>query len=177
MNFSPSATAKIFASSQQPHSKAVATASPMQPNLINLPSHPSFDLFWEAYPNKQAKFTAKRAFEKAIRLTDIQTMLKAIEEQKQSDQWQRGFVPHPATWLNGGQWMNTSTPTTAPEKQGLSPMDKQMRNGEYLRVLQALNSLRDSYGAMQTWTKEDKAEYLKLRARRDELRQLLGFVR
>lgn len=66
-----------------------------------------FEKFWKAYPKKKAKATAQRAFEKAIKKTDLETILRGIEAQKKSRQWQEAdgqFVPYPATWLNAGAW-------------------------------------------------------------------------
>ena len=70
--------------------------------------NPLFDRFWKAYPRHQAKPTALRAFE---RLNPdeglLETMLNAIDIQKQSDQWVKDdgrFIPHPATWLNQRRW-------------------------------------------------------------------------
>jgi len=67
-----------------------------------------FDRFWESYPRKEAKQTAKRAFEKlnpdeAL----LQTMLEAIERFKGTAQWKEEngrFIPHPATWINQRRW-------------------------------------------------------------------------
>ena len=67
-----------------------------------------FDRFWESYPRKEAKQTAKKAFEKlnpdeAL----LQTILEAIERFKRSAQWQEEngrFIPHPSTWINQRRW-------------------------------------------------------------------------
>ena len=67
-----------------------------------------FARFWESYPRKEAKQTAKKAFEKlnpdeAL----LQTMLEAIERFKGSAQWREEngrFIPHPATWINQRRW-------------------------------------------------------------------------
>ena len=67
-----------------------------------------FDRFWESYPRKEAKQTARRAFEKlnpdeAL----LQTMLEAIERFKGTAQWKEEngrFIPHPATWINQKRW-------------------------------------------------------------------------
>lgn len=69
-----------------------------------------FDRFWSEYPNKTAKDAARKAFEK--RKPDehmLQKMLHALEQQRRSDQWIRDggqYIPHPATWLNQGRWMD-----------------------------------------------------------------------
>lgn len=72
-----------------------------------------FDRFWNAYPRKVSKQTALRAFIK-LNVDDVllDKMLKAIEIQKKSDQWQEErFIPHPSTWLNQERW-NDEPPKT-----------------------------------------------------------------
>ena len=47
------------------------------------------------------------AIEKAIKKTDLQTMLDAVEKQKTTSDWMDHggqYVPYPATWLNAGAW-------------------------------------------------------------------------
>ena len=67
-----------------------------------------FDVFWQAYPRKAGKVAALKAFSKikpdAALLAE---MLSAVKQQKESAEWSRGdvrYIPHPATWLNGGRW-------------------------------------------------------------------------
>ena len=69
-----------------------------------------FEIWWKAYPKKVAKQYALKAWnrikpDKAL----FEKMLKALREQKQSEQWRRDngkYIPNPATWLNGGYWDN-----------------------------------------------------------------------
>lgn len=63
-----------------------------------------FDEFWEAYPKKRDKGRARKDFEKALRLTDIDTILAAVERYKKSDEVKRGFIKYPSTWLNAEAW-------------------------------------------------------------------------
>ena len=69
---------------------------------------PGFGRFWESYPRKTAKQEAIKAFEKLKPdAMLIETMVKAIERQKQSAQWQEDggrYIPHPATWINQRRW-------------------------------------------------------------------------
>jgi hypothetical protein len=78
-----------------------------------------FDRFWEAYPRKTAKQEAIKAFEKLKPdAMLIETMVKAIERQKQSAQWQEDggrYIPHPATWINQRRWEDV-LPAKGPEK-------------------------------------------------------------
>lgn len=70
----------------------------------------AFDKFWAAYPKKVGKDAARRRF--ASRKPNEQLlddMLRAIAVQRESDQWKRGYVPNPATWLNEGRWQDEAT--------------------------------------------------------------------
>jgi len=72
-----------------------------------------FDTFWSAYPRKVGKGAARKSFEKAIKKTDLKTILDAVEAQRQSLQWTREdgqFIPHPATWLNQERWADEVQP-------------------------------------------------------------------
>lgn len=74
----------------------------------NDPDKPAFETFWAAYPRHTNKATARKAWEK-LRLTsqEYASLLRAIEAQKQSPQWQRDngqYIPHPSTWLNQRRW-------------------------------------------------------------------------
>lgn len=64
-----------------------------------------FAKFWSIYPSKVAKVAAARAWRRLKPGKALQAhLLDALELHKVSDQWQRGFVPHPATWLNQRRW-------------------------------------------------------------------------
>ena len=66
----------------------------------------AFDKFWACYPRREGKQMAKKAFLKISPDDDLlETMLVAIQRQKQTDQWSDPrYIPHPATWLNGRRW-------------------------------------------------------------------------
>ena len=64
--------------------------------------------FWTAYPKYIAKQSAVKAFEK-LKPDEklLEAMLKAIEMQKESKQWEKdggAFIPYPATWLIQRRW-------------------------------------------------------------------------
>lgn len=64
-----------------------------------------FEAFWDAYPRKANKSTAKKAFAKVT--ASLDTLLQALEAQKRSDQWRRDggqYIPYAATWLNQRRW-------------------------------------------------------------------------
>jgi hypothetical protein len=75
-----------------------------------------FAEFWLAYPRKDAKEAAVKAFQKiAPDAALLASMLNAIKAQGLADRCAKGekkFVPMPATWLNGKRWQDE--PGTVP---------------------------------------------------------------
>lgn len=65
-----------------------------------------FDIFWKAYPKhtNTSKKKTKEKFERALKKTDLDTILSAIERQKKTRQWIEGYIPMATTWLNGEHW-------------------------------------------------------------------------
>ena len=64
-----------------------------------------FARFWEAYPSKVGKGAAEKAFAKIKPSPDLLAqMLEAVGWQAKTKQWQEGFIPNPATWLNQRRW-------------------------------------------------------------------------
>ncbi|WP_322069942.1 replication protein [Paraburkholderia bannensis] len=67
-----------------------------------------FEIFWKEYPKKRSKEKAERAFAK--RKPDEQLfndLMAGLKRAKTSEQWQNPqFIPHAATWLNNGGWMD-----------------------------------------------------------------------
>jgi uncharacterized protein YbaA (DUF1428 family) len=61
-----------------------------------------FLLFWTNYPKKTGKDAAYKLWEKLNpRIDDV---MFALSWQKESQKWQDGFIPNPATYLNQGRW-------------------------------------------------------------------------
>ncbi len=79
-----------------------------------------FDRFWNAYPKKKGKESARRAWDKLrpdVALCRV--MAEALERQKRSREWRKEggqFIPYPATWLNGRRWEDEEDkPDSTPE--------------------------------------------------------------
>jgi hypothetical protein len=71
-----------------------------------------FEEFWKLYPRKVNRAEAIQAWNKAI-LPSLEFILKAIEKQKKSDQWNTDngkYIPYPSSWLNKERW-NDELPT------------------------------------------------------------------
>lgn len=63
--------------------------------------------FYKKYPRKEAKQNALKAYNKAIKQTDKDTILKGLERYKEyieENKIEKKFIKQPATWLNGGCW-------------------------------------------------------------------------
>lgn len=70
----------------------------------------SFERFWEAYPRKEAKASAEKAWAKINPPEElVVVIILAIAHQVKVDHRfrEKRFTPHPATWLNGREWENT----------------------------------------------------------------------
>lgn len=79
-----------------------------------------FDVFWDKYPRKTDKKKAKAVFLRINPNEELfNTMLSALDEQIKSDQWERGFIPYPTTWLNGERWNDavSKAPQASPTKK------------------------------------------------------------
>jgi len=61
-----------------------------------------FDRFWKAYPKKEAKGEAEKAFAKACKQADPEKIIAALARFRWPED--RQFIPHPASWLNARRW-------------------------------------------------------------------------
>lgn len=91
-----------------------------------------FAEFWTAYPRREGKQAARKAFEK---LPDHPRIVTAARQYAAAvAQWrpeERKYVPHPATWLNQGRydddpatWLRNAPPDNLPletESDGMTP--------------------------------------------------------
>jgi hypothetical protein len=80
-----------------------------------------FTAFWAAYPRKTAKDKARLAFPRAIAKASLATMLAALSRQREWEQWRRGVIPHPATWLNQARWNDEEPPQSRKAHERLDP--------------------------------------------------------
>ena len=71
-----------------------------------------FASFWAAYPRKKDKAAALKAWHRLKPSADLQAIIQSDLSQRprQDDQWKRGFIPHPGTYLNGHRWEDDFTP-------------------------------------------------------------------
>lgn len=81
-------------------------------------SDSDFDSFWSVYPKRIGKNKAKQFFLK-IDHDKLDVILKSIEDQKKTEQWQNPrYIPHPSTWINQGRWEDEiAKPTPEQEEE------------------------------------------------------------
>lgn len=80
-----------------------------------------FDSFWEAYPKKRDKQSAKKAWDRNKCDSIYSTIMADIETRKTKDnQWREiQYIPYASTYLNGKRWEDDMTPMvkTVPKVQ------------------------------------------------------------
>jgi hypothetical protein len=69
-----------------------------------------FESFWSAYPRKQGKGAARKAWKKLSEpATKLKLILEALSWQKETAQWKKEngqYIPMPATYLNQDRWLD-----------------------------------------------------------------------
>jgi len=81
---------------------------------------PDFAAFWDAYPRKVAKGTARRAWRAALAKRFDPKAIIAAAERYRDDPRRRSsdisYTAHPATWLNGERWLEHQEQAAAPRR-------------------------------------------------------------
>lgn len=62
-----------------------------------------FEAFWAAYPRRVAKLAAKKAYDKALKLTTHEEIMAGVARYKAGKPDYADWC-HAATWLNQGRW-------------------------------------------------------------------------
>ena len=64
-----------------------------------------FEDFWKVYPTKREKKKAREAWKRHKLDGRADEIIADVEKRQRMDaQWQRGYVPHPTTYINGHRW-------------------------------------------------------------------------
>ena len=69
----------------------------------------NFEQFYAAYPKHVAKIAAEKAYAKALKQATHAEIMAALEKQKPNFPEPK-FIPHPASWLNAGRWLDEIKP-------------------------------------------------------------------
>jgi len=132
--------AKRMQKNAKPMQNDAPVPEPVPEPLKNISSNKfdgNFETFWEIYPRKVGKATAKKAFLSAFNKYPYLTYLAIIEGAKRlaSDPNlpEPAFIPHPTTWLNRGGWEDDPYPGPAVAKEFLKPSVPQPPTKEELK--------------------------------------------
>lgn len=128
---------------------------------------PGFEAFWLAYPKKVGKQVAWQKW-CDDQLDEFTTTLvrDVTERQKRHDQWLRGYVPDPATYLNQRRWTDEiigPKPADAPVQRGPvhNPAGTSPKKAETPQTkLEAAEYFAASQADLSGWTPQQVADYL-----------------
>lgn len=118
----------------------------------SLESAARFDEFWSAYPKKQSKLPASKAFEKIdFKNHTFEKIMEALEVFKKSEQWGRDggqYIPLASTWINQQRWNDdlaalipanpqatqqpAPRPAYRPQQRGDSPVPPDQQSDEFI---------------------------------------------
>lgn len=78
--------------------------------LKDFPPVPDFSDFWTVYPRHAARPDAVKAWAKAVKRADPQTIIAGAARYAADPNRDPGFTAHPATWLNRDGWEDEPVP-------------------------------------------------------------------
>jgi uncharacterized protein YdaU (DUF1376 family) len=119
--------------------------------------------FWNVYPLKVGKGAAQKAFEKAIRTTDADIIIKGALRYKSDPNRVPGYTAHASTWLNAQRWLDEALP-----QRNLSPAETKEKELQEARI----KSEREKEEAAK-WFKEQEEARRNAVPPPAELRELL----
>jgi len=71
----------------------------------------AFEQFWLQCPRRIGKGHARKAWAKALKLTDAQTIIAGMFRYAEDCKWTEArYIKHPATWLNSEGWSDEYEP-------------------------------------------------------------------
>jgi len=110
----PNPPARPVPTTKDPIKNSSSTAPPSKERAPVKPGSDDdkqFARFWDAYPRRVGKGQARRAWAKAVKTNDPETIIEAASRftaLRGNEDPQ--FTAYPATWLNGERWTDTADP-------------------------------------------------------------------
>lgn len=95
----------------------VESNSPIASDEPKRSIHEDFMDFYLAYPRKEARGTAERAYAKALKKTDPATILAGAERYAADPNRDPQYTKLPATWLNAESWSDEPLPARGNQPQ------------------------------------------------------------
>jgi uncharacterized protein YdaU (DUF1376 family) len=119
--------------------------------------------FWNVYPLKVGKGAAQKAFDKAIRTTDAEVIIRGALRYKSDPNRVQAYTAHASTWLNAQRWLDEPLPP-----RNLSSAEIKEKELQEARI----KSEREKEQAAQ-WFKEQELQKERAVPPPAELRELL----
>jgi hypothetical protein len=82
----------------------------------------AFDTFWESYPKKADKRAAQKAFVKAVKRAEAETIIDGAQRYADDPNRKPEFTKYPATWLNADAWANEPMAAPTPVNEWGKPL-------------------------------------------------------
>ena len=118
-----------------------------------------FEKFWKEYPRHDAKQDAFRAFNKAIKDTTPDNLLKSVRKFKDTEAWQRDdgkYIPYAASWLNGRRWED-DIPEEEPVEDRQAPYVEECPICHTTNLFHSLNRYKcNECNLIWDWNPQDK---------------------
>jgi uncharacterized protein YdaU (DUF1376 family) len=105
--------------------------------------------FWNVYPLKVGKGAAQKAFEKAIRTTDADIIIKGAQRYKSDPNRVQAYTAHASTWLNAQRWLDEALP-----QRNLSSAEIKEKELQEARI----KSEREKEQAAQWFAEQEEAK-------------------
>lgn len=105
--------------------------------------HPeAFEDFWSVYPKKADKRAALKAWEKAIRRANPDTIADGAEAYRDDPNREDGFTKNASTWLNADAWANDPLPPR-PSERGPARNRADERMDQHRAVIEELRQYEE----------------------------------
>jgi hypothetical protein len=122
-NKSQQAAIRLTEAAPNPHDSAAPPFKKQErrPMNVSVEDYCSFEIWWEVYPKRVAKFAAATAYGNALNsgLATTETLLAGAKRYAAEREGQEAkFTKHPTTWLNGGCWMDEPQVSSGLAKKG-----------------------------------------------------------
>lgn len=92
----------------------------------------TFDDFWQKFPRKVAKLEAVKAWKQMTREYSPEEIIGGLLRNLPSlVRREKQFIPHPATWLRQGRWMDEPEQPRTPPPTGNGLLDALIRGAQH----------------------------------------------
>lgn len=129
----------------------------------------AFNKFWAAYPKKRNQHEAQREFIRIQGKDKIDDILKALEWQRQSEDWLKNggqYVPSPERYLSRGAWTDSPKPVS---NGTMSLSDLKAKQMALEKVINKHPANKESVYHVERPTDAQKKELKEFKAKLDDI--------